>query len=74
MKWIFEKFKGDMAIYAQCPKCNFKHNASIFDHTEMRSSITRQYKYCPMCGEYLYDDREEINVIWNERDIVELYK
>ena len=42
----------------------------------MKSEITYQYNYCPMCGEYLYDENAEngIEITWNERDIVELYK
>ena len=74
MKWIFEKFKGDIAIYASCPKCNFTHSPSIFNAETMKSKIVHQYKYCPMCGEYLYDDEDYINVTWNERDISEFYK
>ena len=27
MTWKYEKFKGDMAIYAICPICNFHYCA-----------------------------------------------
>lgn len=74
MKWIFEKFKGDLAVYAFCPKCNFRHNPSRVTPKTMEVEIVCQYKYCPMCGEYLYDDRDNLDVIWNERDVTELYK
>ena len=73
MKWIFEKFKGDMAVYAICPQCGFHHNASTL-HQNMTITITGQYKFCPMCGEYLYVDGDEVDVIWNQRDIMELLK
>lgn len=36
--------------------------------------LFNDFKYCPMCGEYLYDDSESANVVWNERDVSELYK
>ena len=76
MIWQYEKFKGDMAIYAFCPKCNFHYNPSTFNTTTMSSEIRYQYNYCPICGEYLYDKEFEngVEVIWNERDLIELYK
>ena len=77
MVWEYEKFKGDAAIYAFCPKCNFHHCPSEMNTTTWESDILYQYNYCPICGEYLYDDKAEtdgVEVIWNERDIVELYK
>lgn len=73
MKWIFEKFKGDMAIYAICPQCGFYHSPSTL-HPDMTTTITNQYKICPMCGEYLYVDGDDVDVIWNQRSITELYK
>ena len=72
MKWTFEKFSGDMAIYAICPMCGFHHDVSTL-HRDMTTTITHQYKFCPMCGEYLYDDADDISVIWNQRFITELY-
>lgn len=68
LQWKFEKLKGDYAVYAFCPKCDFHH--SVGDIHE----INRQYRYCPMCGEYLYVEGSELEVVWNERDIVELYQ
>lgn len=79
MVWQYEKFKGDMAIYAFCPKCNFYHNPSVraIDETgKWDSQIKYQYNYCPICGEYLYDDKADENgfeVVWNERNVEELY-
>lgn len=73
IKWIFEKFKGDMAIYAICPKCGYRYSCS--SESDFASiEIDRQFKYCPMCGKYLFDERSEIEVIWNKRDIVALYE
>lgn len=31
------------------------------------------YAFCPMRGEYLYDDIEHATCVWNERDMEELY-
>ena len=76
MVWEYEKFKGDMAIYAFCPKCNFHHCPSELVKDEdgkLTTDIKYQYNYCPICGEYLYDDKEIVDVVWNERDIEELY-
>lgn len=70
MMWIFEKFRGDGAIYAICPKCGF-HYASG-STLEMDAGL-RQYRYCPMCGEFLLNPSEEIEVTWNERDMMVLY-
>lgn len=72
MKWRFEKFQGNMAIYAICPECGFMHNPSSCDRKTFKPSITTQYKYCPMCGNYLYDESDELDVIWNERNMQEL--
>ena len=76
MVWEFEKFKGDTSIYATCPKCGFRHNPSEMvrdDDGKWNTEIHYQYKYCPMCGEYLYVAGEEISVTWDERDIYDLY-
>ena len=76
MIWEYEKFKGDLAIYAFCPKCNFHHNPSRLNHDTMECEFRYQYNYCPICGEYLFDDKAEedgYSVTWNERDIIELY-
>lgn len=73
-KWKYEKFKGDGAIYAFCPKCNFHYNPSRLNTETMQSELVIQYNYCPICGEYLYDDSESVSVTWNERNIEELYE
>ena len=70
MTWIFEKVKGDRAIYAICPVCNFHHVCG----TLVEQKINKQYTYCPMCGEYLYDDSKEIEVVCSERSIADLVK
>lgn len=72
MKWIFEKFQGDMAIYAICPKCGFYHNPSTL-HADMTTTITNQYQFCPTCGEYLYVEGDAIDVIWNQRYVTEFF-
>ena len=74
MVWKYEKFKGDGAIYAFCPKCGFYHNPSELNIEKLVCEVKYQYNFCPVCGEYLCDDSSEIDVIWNERDIMELYK
>lgn len=79
MVWKYEKFRGDAAIYAFCPKCKFRHNPSQMvtgEDGEWTTEIQYQYNYCPICGEYLHDENFEnsVEVIWNERDIMELYK
>ena len=77
MVWQYEKFKGDMAIYAFCPKCHFYHNASELNYEIMECEIVYQYYYCPMCGEYLYNDkaaRDGVDITWNERRIEDLYR
>lgn len=76
MVWKYEKFRGDMAIYAFCPKCGFHHNPSaltIGADDKCSTEIQFQYNYCPICGEYLYDDTGKASVIWNERPVEELY-
>jgi len=76
MVWEYEKFRGDAAIYAFCPKCKFYHNPSRMDMGEngkWTTEIKYQYNYCPICGEYLYNDNKNVDVTWNERDIEELY-
>lgn len=76
MVWQYEKFKGDGAVYAFCSKCNCRHNPSRKDFGTFELSISYQYNYCPIYGEYLYDaDAEEngFEVTWDQRDITELY-
>ena len=33
-----------------------------------------QYTYCPMCGEYLYEDGSEANVTYNKNELEALYE
>ena len=70
MSWKYEKFKGDMAIYAICPICNFHYCCGDF----LKKQIVTQYTYCPMCGEYLYENTEEVNVIYNKNELDVLYE
>lgn len=79
MIWEYERFRGDAAIYAFCPKCGFHHNPSRMVTDEDGKWITEiqyQYNYCPLCGEYLHNENFEngVEVTWNERDILELYE
>lgn len=74
MKWKYEKFKGDMAIYAICPKCNFHHSSSVYNPHSGESVVQNPYTFCPLCGEFLFENYEEVNVIWNERNIFKLYE
>lgn len=73
MKWIYEKFKGDPVTYAICPKCNFYYNASKLNNKTLKYEINQEYKYCPMCREYLYID-SKIKIIRNKRNIMDLYE
>lgn len=70
MKWKFETFTGDGAIYCICPKCNFYNGVT---KGFPGGTIDFQYNYCPMCGEFLYDNSDEIEVIWNERSILDFW-
>lgn len=63
MSWRYEKFKGNAAVYAICPKCNFYYSCGGLG----KSVIT--CNYCPNCGSYENDDCENVNIIWNERDV-----
>lgn len=71
MNWIYEKFKGDMALYAICPNCNFTYGCGDTLHGNVK--ITNPYVFCPLCGEFLYES-DEYDVVYNERDITDLYK
>lgn len=79
MVWEYEKFRGDAAIYAFCPKCKFHHNPSRLvdeDDGHMTTKIMYQYNYCPICGEYLFDesaDKNGFEITWNERNIEDLW-
>ena len=74
MKWKYEKLKGDMAVYAFCPSCNFSYNPSAYDPESGETTIQNTYTFCPLCGEFLYDENTEVNVVWNERSISDYYK
>ena len=72
-KWIFIKFKGDMAIYAACPKCKFIHAVSDIN-ANFEPVVTKQYRYCPMCGRYRYVKGSKISIEhYNNFDITQLY-
>lgn len=67
MEWKYEKFKDNEAIYQVCPKCEFVNmvgSAINFD-----GFVSTGYNYCPMCGEYLHTEKEEIDIVWNERNL-----
>ena len=74
MKWIFEKFYGDGAIYTICPNCGFYHCVSEFKDRETFEIVINTdyiYKFCPMCGkkDTTNYDGDNIDVIWNKRSI-----
>ncbi len=55
--WNIVKYPGDMAIYAVCTKCGFRHNVSKDGRGEDGSWMPptepdprKMYRYCPMCG------------------------
>lgn len=75
MEWHFEKFKGDSAIYAICPKCGFAHNVSyVVLPLEVRINPQMIYNFCPNCGEEDTSNHYEENkdVTWNKRDREEI--
>ena len=45
--WKFYKYKGDMAIYAQC-SCGFKYGCN--KSFEQKYILDKLYPYCPYCG------------------------
>jgi hypothetical protein len=55
MEWDYIKYPRDVAIYAMCPRCGFKHNPSFYNWATGKTIIIRQFNYCPICGEYLRD-------------------
>lgn len=74
LTWKYEKFIGNMAIYTLCPKCDFIYCSGRAPlHKYEKPKITNLYKYCPFCGEYLYDDTEEVEVTWNEREFLDVF-
>ena len=75
MQWRFEKFKGDSAIYAICPRCGFYHNVSYVAFPfEIRINPQMIYNFCPNCGKEDTSNHYEENkdIIWNERDWEEM--
>ena len=69
MYWIFEKVRGDQAIYGICPKCEFHYAAG-----EASKKRVGQYRYCPMCGEYLFNNNTDIKIIWDKRDLMDFHR
>ena len=49
-KWIWKLADNGWADWI-CPKCGWKYNDDIH--------VTLDYKYCPMCGEYLGETPKE---------------
>lgn len=74
MQWIYEKFRGNMAIYAICPVCNYATDKSKFDQQTGHFTITNPFTFCPMCGEFLFSIDDDCDVIWNERNITEHFE
>lgn len=76
MVWQYEKFEGDLAIYAFCPNCGFYHDASEFNYEDMKVNIVYEYNYCPNCGIYLHNEdfKKKIEILWNKRNKKSLVK
>lgn len=77
--WKYEKFKGDMGVYAICPVCNFAHGVGgkIFSTGELEIKISEEYIFCPMCGTFLHDTKNkayERVCAMNVRDVTDLYQ
>ena len=47
--WRTIKFKGDLAIYAEC-KCGFYYNCSYSKGLKTFIDPYKLYNYCPSCG------------------------
>jgi hypothetical protein len=47
--WKFIKYKGDMAIYAQC-RCGFSYECYKQNGLTFIPDPYRLYPYCPVCG------------------------
>lgn len=61
MTWRYIKYSRDVAIYACCPNCGFKHNPSLYSWATGKTIVIKQFNYCPMCGEYLKDPNFKLN-------------
>lgn len=49
-RWIWKLADNGWADWI-CPKCGWRYNDDIH--------VTLDYKYCPMCGEYLGENEKE---------------
>lgn len=77
MSWKYEKLKGNAAVYAICSKCGFCYSCGGMRSTtngETETVLDKVYNYCPFCGSYENDDCDYADIIWNERDISELFQ
>ena len=73
MNWIYEKIKGDMGIYAICPKCSFVHGCGQVDFKTGKIVIDDQYAFCPLCGTFLYSENDNPDITYNVRDMIEKF-
>lgn len=72
MKWKFEKFTGDGAIYAFCPNCNYHYAAGGSNPPTWEPRVDKQFPFCPGCGEFLWCEDDEIEVVKYVRNIREI--
>lgn len=49
-KWIFIKYKNNMAIYAVCQHCGFTYECSDIQTKPFKVTPKEPYPYCPNCG------------------------
>lgn len=73
MKWKFEKFNGDGAIYAFCPNCNYHYAAGGPNPPTQEPRVDKQFPFCPGCGEFLWCEDDEIEVVKGVRHIKEIF-
>lgn len=60
-EWKFVKYKGDLAVYAEC-SCGFSYRCDKNESkvgVRIAPDIEALYPYCPWCGaeKHSYDDR-----------------
>ena len=72
MKWLNEEYEDTNSLYyAECSNCGC--------HSAYFSKITKNYEFCPFCGEQVEKEEKEVekteiekNI--NEDNIIELFK
>ena len=72
MMWEYEKFNGDMALYAFCKSCNYHHADGKYNFKNQEWEVYDSFRFCPICGTPMNHLTEDYTMIWNERDLMDL--